>query len=170
MTNTPQDDTFETPRCHAVEDLHALLGQEVYRSGWLLVDQERINRFADATGDHQWIHTDPVRAAQSSPFGGTIAHGFLTLSLLGKHYEDFLPHLLPFCDVGVNYGLNRVRFTQPVRCGSRVRSRFVLSGVESVPSGVQMVFQATVELEGQDKPACVAESVVRRYFREEASA
>lgn len=170
MTNTAEVDPFETPRCGAVEDLQGLLGKEVYRSGWQLIDQVRIDRFAEATGDHQWIHTDPVRATQSSPFGGTIAHGFLTLSLLGQHYEDFLPRLLPFCDVGVNYGLNRVRFTQPVRCGSRVRSRFVLSGLESVLSGVQMVFQANVELEGKDKPACVAESVVRRYFREEASA
>jgi len=155
-------------RCNDVNELRAHVGREVYASGWIEVDQSRIDRFADATGDFQWIHVDPRRAAQSSPFGGTIAHGFLTLSLLGKCYEEFLPELLPFCEVGVNYGLNKVRFTQPVRAGSRVRAHFRLSQVDDIADGVQMVFAASVEIEGAGKPACVAESVVRRYFRAEA--
>ncbi len=159
-------DGLQVPACQSVDDLQALIGSELYVSPWVEVDQTRIDRFAEATGDFQWVHVDPVRAAQASGFGGTIAHGFLTLSLLGKHYEDFMPDLLPFCDLGINYGLNRVRFMQPVRAGSRVRSRFVLAEVSRIAGGVQMVFNATVELEGQAKPACVAESVVRRMFKQ----
>jgi len=154
------------PACKDLEILRERIGSELYCSEWVEMDQMRIDRFAQATGDFQWIHVDAERAQRESPFGGTIVHGFLTLSLLGKHYEDFLPRLLPFCDVGLNYGLNRVRFIQPVRTGSRVRSRFVLSDVSDVAGGVQMVFDTTVELEGQGKPACVAQSVVRRQFRE----
>lgn len=153
------------PTCSDVQALQAQAGCEVYASDWIEVGQERIDRFAEATGDFQWIHVDRGRAARSSPFGGTIAHGFLTLSLLGKCYEDFLPALLPFCDVGVNYGLNKVRFTQPVRAGSRVRGRFRLAQVEEIEGGVHLEFAATMELEGAAKPACVAESVVRRYFK-----
>ena len=103
------------------QDLQTRVGQNIGTSEWVLVDQDMINKFADATGDHQFIHIDEEKA-KLTPFGGTIAHGFLTLSLLGKHYEDFMPGLLPFCDLGINYGLNRVRFMQPVRAGSRVRS------------------------------------------------
>lgn len=154
-----------TPVCHDVPSLLALVGQPLYCSPWLEVGQERINRFAEATGDFQWIHVEPERAALESPFGGSIAHGFLTLALLGKHYEDFLPQLLPFCDMGINYGLNRVRFLQPVPAGSQVRSHFELADLTEVPGGVQMLFNATVELQGQSKPACVAESVVRRMFK-----
>lgn len=152
--------------CRDVDELYALVGREVYTGDWIEVDQQRIDRFAQATGDFQWIHVDPQRAAKSSPFGSTIAHGFLTLSLLGKCYEDFLPALLPFCDVGVNYGLNKVRFTCPVCAGSRVRGRFRLAQVEAIGGGVHMVFVATMEIEGATKPACVAESVVRRHFRQ----
>ncbi|MEJ5128240.1 MaoC family dehydratase [Comamonas sp. MYb21] len=159
-------DGLQVPLCQSVDDLQALTVTELYVSPWVEVDQRRIDRFAEATGDFQWLHVDPARAAQESGFGGTIAHGFLTLSLLGKHYEDFMPGLLPFCDLGINYGLNRVRFMQPVRAGSRVRSRFVLTDVSRVTGGVQMLFNATVELEGQSKPACVAESVVRRMFKQ----
>lgn len=151
--------------CEGIDDLQARVGQEVFCSDWQLLDQVRIDEFARATGDGQWIHTDPVRAAQESPYGSTIAHGFLTLSLLGQHYETFLPLLLPSFDIGINYGLNRVRFIQVVRCGCRVRSRFTLAETVPLETGVQMVFNVTVELEGQSKPACVAESVVRRHYR-----
>jgi acyl dehydratase len=157
--------TVQPQRCENVADLRAQVGRDVYLSDWVLVDQARIDRFAEATGDYQWIHVDPARAAAESPFGGTIAHGFLTLSLLGKFYEDFLPALLPFCDVGVNYGLNKVRFTQPVRAGSRVRGRFRLAQVEEIAAGVQMNFTAAMEIEGGARPACVAESIVRRHVR-----
>ncbi len=166
MNQIQEVNNASVPVCKDMNDLQALTGSELYCSPWVEVDQQRIDRFAEATGDFQWIHVNPERAAEESAFGGTIAHGFLTLSLLGKHYEDFLPTLVPFCDVGLNYGLNRVRFMQPVRSGSRVRSRFVLSEVTSVSGGVQMVFNATVELEGQSKPACVAESIVRRQLRD----
>lgn len=153
----------QTPPCRDVDALRQQVGREVFISDWLSVDQTRIDRFAEATGDFQWIHVDPQRAAQSSPFGGTIAHGFLTLSLLGKFYEEFLPQLLPWCDVGVNYGLNKLRFTQPVRAGSRVRGRFLLAAAQEVAGGVKLVFAATMEIEHSTRPACVAESVVLRY-------
>lgn len=159
----------QPPRCEDVDALRAQCGREVYVSDWISVDQGRIDRFAEATGDFQWIHVDAERAARSSPFGATIAHGFLTLSLLGKCYEDFLPALLPFCELGVNYGLNKVRFTQPVRAGSRLRGRFVLAQVESIEGGVHLVFAATMEIDGSARPACVAESVVRRYLRQHAA-
>lgn len=161
-----QADGLQVTVCQGMDNLQALIGTELYVSPWVEVDQTRIDRFAEATGDFQWVHVNPVRAAQETGFGGTIAHGFLTLSLLGKHYEDFMPSLLPFCDMGINYGLNRVRFMQPVRAGSRVRSLFVLTEVSLVAGGVQMLFNATVELEGHSKPACVSESVVRRLFKE----
>ena len=156
---------FETPA-----SVHAAVGREVCVSDWVDVTQERIDKFAQATGDFQWIHVDVERAASASPYGGTIAHGFLTLSLLGKFYEDYLAAAMPFCDVGVNYGLNRVRFTQPVRSGSRVRARLVLARVEDVPGGLQLTFTVTFEVDGSERPACVAESVVRRGFRKEAAA
>ena len=148
-------------------EVHRATGQEVCVSDWLLVDQARIDLFAQATGDFQWIHVDVARAAAESPYGGTIAHGYLTLSLLGKFYEDFLMDALPFCDMGVNYGLNRVRFTSAVRAGSRVRARFTLARVEDIAGGLQLSFAVTVDIEGGDKPALVAESVVRRMLRRE---
>lgn len=150
------------PRCETVDELKRCVGKEVYASEALLVDQRRIDLFAEATGDHQWIHVDPGRAARQSPFGGTIAHGFLSLSLLGKFYEDFLPQLLPFAGFGLNYGLNRVRFMSPVPSNSKVMARFRLDSVEELPGTLQLVFTATIEVVGQAKPACVAESVVRR--------
>jgi acyl dehydratase len=151
--------SFESPQA-----VHAATGQQVYVTDWLVIDQARIDRFAEATGDFQWIHVDPERASRESPYGGTIAHGFLTLSLLGKFYEDYLMAALPFCDMGLNYGLNRVRFTQPVPVDSRVRARFALAKVEDIAGGLQLTFEVTVEIDGIAKPACVAESVVRRYF------
>ena len=148
------------------DDVRRHVGQEVCVTDWMTIGQERIDLFAQATGDFQWIHVDVGRAAQSSPYGGTIAHGFLTLSLLGKFYEDYLPYALPFCDIGVNYGLNKVRFTNPVRANARVRGRFVLAKVDEVEGGLQATFVVTVEIDGQPKPALVAESVVRRYFKQ----
>ena len=129
------------------------------------MDQKRIDLFAQATDDFQWIHVDTERATKSSPYGGTIAHGFLTLSLLGNFYEQYLN--FPFTDVGLNYGLNKVRFTHPVRSGSKVRGRFVLAKLEDMLGAIQLTFQVVIEIEGQDRPACVAESVVRRYFQGE---
>ncbi|MGA7528607.1 MAG: MaoC family dehydratase, partial [Pseudolabrys sp.] len=123
----------------------------------------RIDKFAEATGDFQWIHVD-VERAKASPYGGTIAHGFLTLSLLGGFYEPYLQHALPLCDLGLNYGLNKIRFTSPVRSGSRVRGRFMLAKVDEVDGGLQLTCNITVEIEGQDRPALVAESIVRRYL------
>ena len=145
--------------------VHLAVGREVCVTDWLEIGQDRIDKFAEATGDYQWIHVDPERARAEGPYGGTIAHGFLTLSLLGKFYEDYLMPALPFCDMGLNYGLNRVRFTQPVRVNSRVRARFVLAKVDDVPGGLQLTFGVIIEIEGAEKPACVAESVVRRQFR-----
>ena len=146
-----------------LDDLRRSVGQQVFLTEWVRIDQKRIDLFAQATEDYQWIHVDPERAARSSPFGGTIAHGFLTLSLLGKFYEQFLS--LPFCEMGINYGLNKVRFTQPVKAGSRVRGRFVLSRLEDISGGLQLTFGVTLEIEGGDKLACIAESVVRQYFK-----
>ena len=144
--------------------VHAATGREVCVSDWVVVDQARIHTFAQATGDHQWIHVDAARAAAESPYGSTIAHGFLTLSLLGQFYEEYLTHALPFCGMGLNYGLNRVRFPAPVRVGRRVRPRFTLAKVEDIAGGLQLTFSITVQIEGEDKPACVAESIVRRMF------
>jgi acyl dehydratase len=141
-------------------DLQAAVGQEIGVSDWLLVDQQRINLFAQATGDHQWIHTDPVRAA-TGPFGATVAHGFLTLSLVPHFFQT----AFDIADVrmGVNYGLNRVRFMAPVRVGSQLRGRFKLLSFEPLPGGAQLVVEATLELRGSAKPACVAEPVSRHF-------
>jgi acyl dehydratase len=141
-------------------DLQALVGQPLGASDWITVDQARIDRFADATGDHQWIHVDAERAAQG-PFGSTIAHGFLTLSLL----PAFFASAFEIADVrmGINYGLNRVRFTAPVPVGSRLRARFRLLAFESLDGGAQLVTEATIERDGAERPVCVAEAVARRY-------
>jgi acyl dehydratase len=146
-----------------LEKLRAHEGQEILLTDWVLMDQRRIDLFAQATDDFQWIHVDVERSAKSSPYGGTIAHGFLTLSLLGNFYEQYLN--FPFTDVGLNYGLNKVRFTSPVLSGSKVRGRFVLAKLEDMPGAIQLTFQVVVEIEGQERPACVAESVGRRYFQ-----
>lgn len=146
-----------------LEKLRAHEGQEILLTDWVLMDQRRIDLFAQATDDFQWIHVDVERSAKSSPYGGTIAHGFLTLSLLGNFYEQYLN--FPFTDVGLNYGLNKVRFTSPVLSGSKVRGRFVLAKLEDMSGAIQLTFQVVVEIEGQERPACVAESVVRRYFQ-----
>ena len=148
--------TFQT-----LEDLAACVGQEVAVSDWLVVTQAQVNQFAEATGDHQWIHVD-VERAKAGPFGAPIAHGFLTLSLLPKFYENAFD--VTESRMGVNYGLNRVRFMSPVPVNSRLRGRMKLLTAEPIAGdGLQMTWETTIELEGAAKPACVAESVVRRY-------
>ena len=143
-------------------DLSALVGQTLGTSDWLRVDQPRIDQFAQATGDHQWIHVDPQRAAEG-PFGATVAHGFLTLSLVPLLSEQSFA--IDDVRMGINYGLNRVRFPAPLRVNGRVRGVFVLQAFEPLPEGgAQLVVEATVELEGSTKPVCVAESVTRRYI------
>ena len=143
-----------------LEDLRACVGQEIGVSDWVTVDQQRIDLFAQATGDHQWIHVDPERAL-SGPFGGTIAHGFLTLSLLPAMADTAFA--IDDVRMGVNYGLNRVRFANPVRAGSRVRGHFKLLSYEPLDGGAQLTVEVSMELEGSDKPACVAQSVSRRF-------
>ncbi|UUZ62771.1 MaoC family dehydratase [Polaromonas sp. P1-6] len=155
--------TATTTPFNTLADLYRHVGQQVFLTDWVKIGQRRIDQFAEATEDYQWIHVDAERSARSSLFGGTIAHGFLTLSLLGKFYEDHLT--LPFCEMGINYGLNKVRFTKPVPVNSRVRGRFVLAKVEDISGGIQLTFNVTIEIEGLDKPACVVESVVRQYFK-----
>lgn len=142
-------------------ELQELVGQVLGSSDWVTVEQARIEQFAQATGDHQWIHVDPERAA-AGPFGATVAHGFLTLSLLPLMGDS----AFGVADVrmGINYGLNRVRFPAPVRAGSRLRGHFKLLGYEPLPGGAQLTVEVSMELQGSDKPACVAESVTRRYL------
>jgi acyl dehydratase len=142
-------------------ELQALVGNEVGVSRWFDVTQQRIDTFADATDDNQWIHVDPERSARESPFGGTVAHGFLTLSLLSAMLEDVV--LMGDVKLAVNYGLNKVRFPAPVAAGSRVRARIALAAVEVLDGGAQLVWDIVVEREGGGKPACVAEFLVRRY-------
>jgi acyl dehydratase len=143
------------------------IGSEVHCGEWLTIDQQRVNAFAAASGDEQWIHTDPARAAAQSPYGGTIAHGFLTLSLLPLLTESNAPGSFeknyPGMRLRVNYGLDRVRFPAPVVVGSRLRARSVVTGVEEVPDGVQIAYRMTVEIDGGTKPACVAEQLFRLY-------
>ena len=146
----------------SIAQLREHVGQEVAVSDWLEVSQERINQFAEATEDRQWIHTDPERAALESPFKETIAHGFLTLSLLSELLK--LAMFIGGVRMGINYGLNRVRFVRPVPAGSRIRGRFTLAELEEIKGGVQTAWSVTVEREGVgDKPCCVAEWLVRYY-------
>lgn len=148
--------TFET-----LADLAACVGQEVAVSDWVLITQEQVNGFAHATGDHQWIHVD-VERARAGPFGAPIAHGFLTLSLIPVFFESSFD--VRQSGMGVNYGLNRVRFTSPVPVGSRLRARMTLLACEPItPQGVQMTWSVVVEREGAEKPVCIAEALVRRY-------
>jgi acyl dehydratase len=143
-----------------LSDLQPLVGQEIGVSDWITVDQQRIDLFADATDDHQWIHVDAERAA-AGPFGATVAHGFLTLSLLPPLFASGFR--IDGTRMGINYGLNRVRFPAPVRVNSRLRGRFKLLSYEPLEGGAQFTIEVTVQMEGSDKPACVAESVSRRY-------
>ncbi|WP_341906610.1 MaoC family dehydratase [Polaromonas sp. YR568] len=141
--------------------LSACVGQDVATSAWITITQQQVNLFADATSDHQWIHVDPQKAS-AGPFGTTIAHGFLTLSLLPHFFESSFD--ISGSRLGVNYGLNKVRFTAPVPVGSRLRAHMHLLAAEPVDGdGVQLTWRVTVEREGESKPVCVAESLVRRY-------
>ena len=147
----------------SLSEIKGLVGKEVGVSDWITVTQETIDKFAEATGDYQYIHVDPERAAAETPFGGTIAHGFLTLSLL-SHLSE---RTFSFSDrkMGVNYGLNRVRFTSPVPSGSRVRARFTLAKYEPIEgNGVQVTWNAVIEIDGAEKPALVAEWIGRHYY------
>ncbi|WP_189191571.1 MaoC family dehydratase [Streptomyces albiflavescens] len=145
----------------SADELKAAVGEQLGHSDWLEIDQKRIDLFAEATGDHQWIHVDPEKAAEG-PFGTTIAHGYLTLSLL----PALVPQVMGVVGMkmGVNYGSNKVRFPAPVPVGSRVRATAVLTEVTEAGGGVQVTAAVTVEREGGDKPVCVAESVSRYYF------
>ena len=143
------------------------IGTEIHCGPWLEIDQQRIDAFAAATGDLQWIHTDPVRAGAESPYGTTIAHGYLTLSLLPFLTESnapgFFERAYPGMRLRLNYGLNRVRFPAPVPAGSRIRAHTTVSGVEQIGGGVQFTYLITVEIDGNEKPACVAEFLARVY-------
>lgn len=143
-----------------LDELKAASGTVLGTSGWLAIDQDRVDRFADATGDYQWIHVDTERAA-AGPFGTTIAHGYLTLSLI-PHF-GLQTYRLDGWRMAVNYGLNKVRFITPVRVGSRLRGVIELVSVEELAGGVQLTVRTTVEIEGGDRPACVAEAISRRY-------
>jgi acyl dehydratase len=145
----------------SIRELEGRIGQEIGVSPWLEITQERIDTFAKAIDDFQWIHVDRERA-KASPFGGTIAHGFLTLSILSHLAE----RTFSFSDrkMGINYGLNRVRFTSPVKSGSRVRGRFTLAGYDKLEGGVQITWNTTVEIENSEKPALIAEWIGRHYF------
>jgi acyl dehydratase len=151
-----------TRTINGIEELKTLVDEEIGASDWFEVTQSRISAFADATEDHQWIHHDTERARTDSPFGSTIAHGFLSLSLL-PHLAAQAYRVEGQFKMGINYGLNRLRFVSPVPSGSRVRARFTLQSVEDVPGGSQLTLAATVEIEGGQKPALVAEWLVRYY-------
>lgn len=148
--------TFQT-----LTDVAACVGQEVATSDWTTITQQQIQQFADATGDQQWIHVD-VERAKAGPFGAPIAHGFLTLSLVPKFFESAIA--ITETRMGVNYGLNKVRFISPVPVGSRLRARLKLLACDPIEQGgMQMAWEVTVEREGSAKPVCVAESIARRY-------
>ena len=144
-----------------VAELPSLKGQELGTSSWVDVTQERVNQFAEATGDHQWIHVDVERATAESPFGGPIAHGSLTLSLIIPMYSEVLT--VTDAKMGVNYGLNKVRFPAPVPVGAKVRLTATLKDVEEVAGGLQVTIAGVIEAEGADKPVCIAEPVFRVY-------
>ncbi|MEF9384778.1 MaoC family dehydratase [Ralstonia pseudosolanacearum] len=156
----------------SLDELRGLIGQEVAVSDWVEITQQQVNQFAEATGDRQWIHVDVERARRESPFGAPVAHGFLTLSLLPALMHSALD--MPDVKMGVNYGLNKVRFPAPVPVGSRLRARVSLLEMEMLPplqpspdapalTGAQMTWGVTIECEGQARPVCVAESISRRY-------
>jgi acyl dehydratase len=141
-------------------ELGAAAGEHLGYSPWRTVDQDQVSQFAEVTDDHQWIHVDPQRAA-TGPFGGTIAHGYLMLSLIPSFSAEV--YRTQTVGMGVNYGLNRVRFPAPLQVGSRIRAGFRLVSVDPIEGGVQIVAEVTIEREGHDKPCCVAETVARYY-------
>ncbi|HEY6788494.1 MAG TPA: MaoC family dehydratase [Trebonia sp.] len=145
---------------NGLDEIKALVGKDLGKSAWLEITQDRVNLFADATDDHQWIHLDEERAA-AGPFGATIAHGYLTLSLVIPLFHDLLE--IRGISMGVNYGLDKLRFPSPVKVGSKIRLGGVVTQVDDVPGGVQMHVDLTVEIEGQDKPALAARALYRQY-------
>jgi len=147
-------------------DLNGKIGEEIYLSEWLPVSQELINMFAQATGDSQWIHVDEQRAKTESPYGSTIAHGYLTLSLypMLRGLVNSDTPIFPGVKNVINYGLNKLRFTNAVKVGSNIRARCTLIAAEEIKNSLQLTEQYTVEIEGQDRPACVAECIMRLYF------
>ena len=147
-----------------LQSLRELVGREIAVTEWFPVTQERIQQFADATEDHQWIHLDRQRAQRESPYGTTIAHGFLTLSLLSRFMKQAI-QIRSGIRMSVNCGLNRVRFPAPVRADSNIRVRFTLRSLKDVPDALEAIFDASVEARGSEKPCCVAEWVVRYYMQ-----
>ena len=149
-----------------LQSLQARIGTEIHLSDWFEVTQARINAFAEATGDYQWIHVDVERAARESPWKTTIAHGYLTLSLYPvlRGLEDEHNPLFPGVRQVINYGIDKLRFPNAVKAGSRVRARCVLLRVEEVPGGLQVAERCTLEIDGEAKPACVAETIIRAFF------
>ena len=145
-----------------LSDLRERLGQEIAVSDWFEMPQERISQFAETTDDRQWIHLDPARAASESPYGTTIAHGFLTLSMVSALLRNAIR--LPAQRLGINYGVNRVRFIAAVPAGARIRGRFVPADVQEVEGGCQVVWKVTIERDGSERPCCVAEWIIR-YLR-----
>jgi acyl dehydratase len=139
------------------EELEAAAGEQIGTSEWVTIDQRRVNQFADATGDHQWIHVD-VERAKAGPFGGTIAHGYLTLALIPWLGSQVFKLATP--GAKLNYGINKVRFPTPLRVGSRIRIHVTIANVADLPTGKQLTVKHSIEIEGQEKPACVAETVV----------
>jgi acyl dehydratase len=148
---------FKTP-----QSLRELIGREIATTGWIEISQARIEKFSEVTEDEQWIHTDPDRARKESPYGATIAHGFLTLSLLSRFASEAI-QVESGGRMTVNYGLNRVRFPAPVRAGSKVRARFALQSLKTLPNAIEAIFLVTCETAESDKPCCVAEWIVRYY-------
>jgi len=150
-----------------LEFLEPQIGQEIHVGPWLLIDQQRIDQFAAVTGDQQWIHIDPERAENESPYGSTVAHGYLTLSLLPylteSNHPDFFQKNYPEMKYRVNYGLNRVRFPAPVKVGTKIRARTTIQSAEKVKDAVQICYLITIEIEGEEKPACSAEFLARLY-------
>lgn len=150
-----------------LETLRPQFESEIAVGDWLTIDQARIDAFAAATGDSQWIHVDPERARRESPYGTTVAHGFLTLSLLpfltGSNSPDYLRRHFPGMRLRVNYGLNRLRLPAPVKCGARIRARTVLKEATPIDEGLEVVYRFSVEIDGEEKPALVAEQVVRVF-------
>lgn len=146
----------------SLEELGQWVGKEVATSDWLTVDQDRIDRFADATGDRQWIHVDVERARRETPFGSTVAHGYLTLSLANL----FLPQLVEIKNMrmGVNYGCEKVRFPAPVKAGKRIRGRGEVVAADKAGEGVQATIRITIDIEGEPKPGCVVDTISRYYF------
>ena len=150
----------------ALAELQAKVGTEIHVSDWLDITQDMVNAFGNATGDMQWIHTDPARAKTESPYGGTIAHGYFTLSLYPqlRNLVDESAPIFPGAKNVINYGLNKLRFPAAVPVGSRIRARCELLSAEEVKGSIELIEKYTVEVEGQDRPACIAEAIVRLYY------